>query len=379
MTVPPSVKGWCPGAFKPMMSGDGLVVRVRPRFARLEPEQVLGLSALAISYGSGFLDLTNRGNLQIRGVSETNHNALLAGLAELDLLDEDPSIESRRNILIAPLWREGNVTHRIAAALLRALPELPDLSAKFGFAIDTGPDPRLQKDSADIRVEWSDQGLIVRADGAARGRLVAEPDVIPTVLTLAQWFDTHRTKDRRRMAKVLEVTDLPEGWEQAAPREQGAALAVGPCQNGAFSGATLGAPFGQIDAAELAALMAKSNARALRVTPWRLFILEGVGMPDTDAFVTDPSDPLLHTDACPGAPYCTSSSVETRDFARAVAAQTKGSVHVSGCEKGCANARTADTTYVGHDGRFDLVKNGAAWDAPVKTGLRPDDILAKRT
>ena len=24
------IKGWCPGALRPMLSGDGLVVRVRP-------------------------------------------------------------------------------------------------------------------------------------------------------------------------------------------------------------------------------------------------------------------------------------------------------------------------------------------------------------
>ena len=29
----PQVKGWCPGAHRPMMSGDGLVVRIRPRLA----------------------------------------------------------------------------------------------------------------------------------------------------------------------------------------------------------------------------------------------------------------------------------------------------------------------------------------------------------
>ena len=31
----PEAKGWCPGAYRPMMSGDGLVVRVRPTLARL--------------------------------------------------------------------------------------------------------------------------------------------------------------------------------------------------------------------------------------------------------------------------------------------------------------------------------------------------------
>ena len=29
------VQGWCPGALRPMMSGDGLVVRVRPQAGRL--------------------------------------------------------------------------------------------------------------------------------------------------------------------------------------------------------------------------------------------------------------------------------------------------------------------------------------------------------
>ena len=33
-------KGWCPSAYQPMESGDGLVVRVRPRLARLTAEQI---------------------------------------------------------------------------------------------------------------------------------------------------------------------------------------------------------------------------------------------------------------------------------------------------------------------------------------------------
>ena len=29
------IKGWCPGALRPMQSGDGLVVRIRPPTGRL--------------------------------------------------------------------------------------------------------------------------------------------------------------------------------------------------------------------------------------------------------------------------------------------------------------------------------------------------------
>ena len=33
-----AIKGWCPGALRPMQSGDGLVVRVRPFGGRLEAD-----------------------------------------------------------------------------------------------------------------------------------------------------------------------------------------------------------------------------------------------------------------------------------------------------------------------------------------------------
>ncbi|MEM8578629.1 MAG: hypothetical protein AAGF60_12320, partial [Pseudomonadota bacterium] len=56
----PNVKGWCPGAHRPMLSGDGLVVRVRPFAGSLSQAQALGLCDLAERFGSGALDLTSR-------------------------------------------------------------------------------------------------------------------------------------------------------------------------------------------------------------------------------------------------------------------------------------------------------------------------------
>ncbi|TNF19458.1 MAG: cobalamin biosynthesis protein CobG, partial [Rhodobacteraceae bacterium] len=110
-----------------MMSGDGLIVRVRPRRARLSVEQAVGLSDLALRHGSGVIDLTRRANLQIRGVSEAAHADLLQGLAALDLLDTDPETERRRNILITPFWQRGDRTARLARALTEVLPRLPEM------------------------------------------------------------------------------------------------------------------------------------------------------------------------------------------------------------------------------------------------------------
>lgn len=408
----PVVQGWCPGAYRPMMSGDGLVVRVRPRHARLTRGQVLGLCALAARFGNGTIDLTNRANLQIRGVAEADHAALIDGLGALHLLDADPALEGRRNILVQPFWQPGDLTDRLTTALIAALPGLPDLPAKVGFAVDTGPRPLLRDNSADFRFEWDRDRLTLRADGCAHVVPVSERNAIDALRAMVAWFDAHRTQDRRRMADVVAATPLPPEW-LAAPLDADEFPDAVPDVGMTPLGALVGAAFGQIDAAALSDHVQRTpEITALRVTPWRLFVLEGAAqMPaETGAFITTPGDPLRSVDACPGAPFCPQASVETRGLARSLAralhdrstaasdqadqsapaqpspddgkTSTRAAIplpglHVSGCAKGCARARAAAITLVGRDGRFDLVKNGHAWDAPSQTGLTPADLLAQ--
>jgi len=85
MTRAPQIKGWCPGALRPMVSGDGLVVRVRPFGGRLSPEQARGIAALAQSHGNGLIDLSSRANVQLRGVRQDTHAPLIDGLRDLGL------------------------------------------------------------------------------------------------------------------------------------------------------------------------------------------------------------------------------------------------------------------------------------------------------
>ena len=49
-------------------------------------------------------------------------------------------------------------------------------------------------------------------------------------------------------------------------------------------------------------------------------------------------------------------------------------LHVSGCAKGCAYSSPAPFTLVGNDGRYDLIENGIAGDAPAETGLPVGEI-----
>ncbi|MCA0994990.1 precorrin-3B synthase [Alloyangia pacifica] len=365
-----AVKGWCPGAHRPMMSGDGLVVRVRPRLGRLDARQALGLCALAQRHGSGVIDLTSRANLQIRGVAEADHAPLLAGLAALGLLDASAAAERRRNILVSPFWQPGDLTERLTRALTAALPSLPELPAKVGVAIDTGAAPLLATASADVRLERSAKGLILRADGTAAGRVVTEDGAIPALIEMLRWFDARRTPERRRMAQVVAQTALPRGWQEVPPLP----CADVPDPGLRPEGALIGAAFGQLDALALADVLRESNAIAIRVTPWRMLLFEGGALPRSGPFITAAGDPLLAVDACPGAPLCASATVQTRALARALAGRWDGALHVSGCAKGCARPRPARRTLVGRDGRFDLIENGRAGDTPCRTGLTPEDL-----
>ena len=79
----PRVHGWCPGALRPMMSGDGLVVRVRAPLGRLTSAQAAGVARLASELGNGLIDISARANLQIRGVTPDAHPAWSRGCGRL--------------------------------------------------------------------------------------------------------------------------------------------------------------------------------------------------------------------------------------------------------------------------------------------------------
>ncbi|MEM9550876.1 MAG: precorrin-3B synthase [Pseudomonadota bacterium] len=368
----PEAKGWCPGALRPMMSGDGLIVRVRPRLARLGLAQIAGLCDVAGRFGSGLVDVTNRANLQIRGVTPENHPALMAGLYALGLLDPDADTEARRNILITPYWSDGDLSQRLARDLMTALRQLPTLPAKFGFAIDAGPAPVLTKSPADIRIEYGEDGiLILRADGCAKGQIISPQDAISALMDMADWFAQTAPDDVTRMKQIADR--VPSAWQ----RHTTANPAADPRPGETDAGPMLGLPFGQISADALIDLMDRSNATAVRVTPWRMVILEGGQPVQSPNTITDASDPLIGVDACPGAPFCGSATVETRALARALAPDHDQSLHVSGCAKGCARSRPAHTTLVGRDGRFDLVRDGHAWDEPDHRGLAADRLAQR--
>ena len=363
------VKGWCPSAYRPMETGDGLIVRVKPYLGHLEAAQVLGVCALAAQFGNGILDLTSRANLQIRGVKD--HGAVLEGLGALDLLDADPDLDAHRNILIEPFWTPGDLSARLGRALLQILPALQDLPAKMGFAIDTGRGAHLHDASADFRFELSDAGLILRAEGAAKGRRVTEESAMQALSEMVAWFVDTGGPQVGRMGRHLKTCALPADWLNEAPRPCVGLPVPGP----AIGGQIVGTPFGKMRATDLSRLIEDSAAQAIRLMHGRLFQLREGQRIEAPAFVTSPKDSRLRVHACPGAPFCAEASVDTRTPASALSRPGLETViHVSGCEKGCAHPKAAPLTLVGREGRFDLVRHGAPWDEPERCGLSPAQL-----
>jgi precorrin-3B synthase len=158
---------------------------------------------------------------------------------------------------------------------------------------------------------------------------------------------------------------------------------------------SVGLPFGRISAKDLSCLARAASAvgaSELRLTPWRVLLVPvpSPGAAQTLAaalsrthFILDPGDPRCRIAACPGSPACTRGTTAVREdaevlakaLARSPMMATEGSgitLHVSGCEKGCAHPRKAQFTLVGRDGRYSLVRNGRASDCPVARDLTLD-------
>lgn len=358
------IKGWCPGALRPMMSGDGLVLRVRPHAGRLSATQARALADLAEAHGNGLIDLGSRAHLQLRGVTEAALPALHQSLLQLNLLDSSPEAEARRNILTTPLHRDGDETLALVAGLEETLRAAPPLPAKFGFAVDTGARAILGSASADLRIERAASGLILRAEGMERGEPVSLATVLPRLMEILRWFLAQGSATR--MARLSATPPL------AATEAPLTGPALSPGMTGA--GLCLALPFGQIQADMLRALA----IAPLRLTPWRSVILEGVGVPPVLGLIEAADDPLLRVAACTGAPGCLSAAAPVRDLARSLAPLVPRGrhLHVSGCAKGCAHPGAARLTLTAGAGGFDLIENGPASATPVLRGLSPDDIPA---
>jgi precorrin-3B synthase len=373
-----------------MRSGDGLVVRVRPPTPIVPAEMALRLADLARTYGNGRLDLTQRANLQLRGVSDETWGPLIDRLTALDLIDADAESEAIRNVVVNPLSSDD--TSVVAAALRTALatdPVFRALPGKFAWVVDERDGLSLDGVEADVRFLAEGDRVAVEIGDLWRLGTINRRAIGDVAARLAATF-VARTGDAtaiRRMgalvaavgaAAVAEETGFDaDRVHQRAARDVPSVIGR---QTDGVSG--IGIPFGRLTADDLTALAhaaAETAMGDIRLTPWRAVLLTGLddtalGRLGRAGFIIAADDPRLAVAACSGAPDCASAAADVRADALALAplaARLPGSgirLHVSGCAKGCARPQPTPLTLVASTTGYGLVRNGRAGDAAVSTG-----------
>ena len=407
MNAPSLVKGWCPGALRPMESGDGLLVRLRITGGIISAPKAHIIAKAAMQHGNGLIDLSGRANLQIRGVGASQWPHLIADLSRHGLIDQDAEAESVRNVMASPLAGIDPSALLDIRPIVKALEArlvsdttLHALPGKFGFLVDDGGQFGVCGQSTDIGFEAIKSGdetlFAVRLGNDEAVALITPDQVADSAAALALTFIKTSAKSDKPLKRIKDLISLIgiESLLQDAglsrltslPFKPATAAPFGfyPIDQTGFVG--IGAPFGRWSANSLAALAdiaAKDGTGELRLTPWRAILVPGLDAKAAKAliekagreFITQASDPRLAISACPGMPACRNASVKTHEDALAFAALPSLAgpsgmrLHVSGCEKGCANPAATTAVLVGKNGLYDLVVNGKASDTPYLFGL----------
>ena len=379
----------CPGALQVHQAADGALARIRLPGGIIRADQLAALADAAERFGTGTLELTIRGNVQIRGIAEPD--AVAEAVADAGLL---PSLthERVRNIVASPLsGRVGGLTdvRGWVGELDRALqadPELAALPGRFWFSLDDGTadvsglcaDAGLHVMGIDIGgqersdrgidiggqersdrgidiggQERSDRGINTVAlllDGVDTGVRLGPSDGVPALIEVARRFLEVRGK-AWRVGELTDPAPLLTGLTPVAPagrRFPPGRPPVGwidqdwPDDGRVALGAAV--PLGVLTARQAQFLAAIETP--VVITPGRSVLVCDLTEAAADTalrvlapmgLVFDDASPWLRISACVGSPGCERSRADVRAEAARVAASGAGAGHYVGCERACGS------------------------------------------
>lgn len=350
-------RGACPTLAEPMPVADGLLARFRP-ISGLSSAQLHGLADAAETFGNGRLEVTARGSMQIRGLS----NATVQGFREA--LDE-VGIVARTGVAVevSPIAGEDPKEVRDPRALASAL-ELVcaaalakgALSPKLTIVLVTGGQVLLDGLRGDIRLLAQSEDWVLEVGGETIGA-IAEADIPDTVAEILARLQAIGPRARggdlsgaELAARLSSVEPLPLTFTRPANP------ALGPLSLlDGRPALRIGLAFGQAKPAQLHALadaMTDHGVSEARPGPDRSLVLTGFEPAAlrslspalaANGFWTrhDPRDPDLRL--CSGAEAGPDGVIHAADLAQALVGAAPdivdGSfhIHVSTCAKGCAH------------------------------------------
>ncbi|MBX7452984.1 precorrin-3B synthase [Mycolicibacterium sp. 3033] len=369
----------CPGAVQTHPAADGDLARVRLPAGMLSAAQMEAIATAALELAAPALELTSRGNIQIRGIRDADE--LARRLVEAGLLPS-ASREKIRNIVASPLsGRQGGLidvrpmVHALDGALQND-PALAGLPGRFLFGVDDGRGDiaGVGADAAVCAVDGDTVALVLV--GTDTGVRMPAGDAVETLLAVARRFvevrgKGWRIKELTAPEVVLDGLDVAEPAGRTWPAEP--AGRTWPAHTRPPVGwltqddgrIALGAavPLGVLDAERARYLAAV--AAPLIITPWRSVVIADLDDGVADAalrvlapmgFVFDENSPWLSVSACTGRPGCAHALADVRADAAAfldraalgdAAARHR---HFVGCDRACGSPADADVLIATGDG-----------------------------
>lgn len=337
----------CPGALDVHQAADGGLARVRLPGGRVTSAQLRVLAAASRELGSGGLELTSRGNVQIRGLGSDGPVELGARLADAGLL---PSIshEKVRNIMSSPLGPDGPA--RALDAALCADPGLAALPGRFLFALDSGAGDVAWL-GADVAALPVGDSVAVLIGGADYGVRVRSGEVVGALLEVARAFLEVRD-GQWRVAELADVRQIAARLGTSDARVPvGRPPAGGPLGDlGGAVGAAV--PLGRLDDRQVDVL---AEAARVVITPWRGVVVPGgdVAVLASVGLLVDADAPGIGVTACTGRPGCAKSLADVRADALRVARPGRP-VHFAGCARRCGRPAGDVVDVVAVDGGYEV-------------------------
>ena len=384
-------------------------------------DQADAVAAAAERFASGAIEATNRGNLQIRGITG-DHQALVELLLEAGLGPREAAGDDVRNLMLSPLAGLDRTllfdARPLAGQILQMLegtPRLHQLSAKFAVQLDAGESLAMLEHPHDLWLSalvldkqvWLAFGLAGHpAQGQVLGAVPLDQGLALVRAVLERFLDL-AMPEQSRMRQLLAGCNTEHfidglGLEirrDAAVldwrRAQASPAYLGTLAQRGAGHAALGVapPLGRLTPAMLRGAAGVARERGdgtLRLTPWQSLVLPTIATASLAqaqlalselGLLHSPGQPLARLVACAGSSGCAKAQAETKGDARVLAGLLHqggpGSVHLSGCQRSCAVAHVAPATLLARaPGRYDLYLRDAR--EPGFGALRARDLTLQQ-
>jgi precorrin-3B synthase len=384
-------RGACPALFTPMQTGDGLLARIVPADC-ITPAAFVAFCEAARRHGNGTIEVTARGSLQVRGLTEDTAARFASEVAALGVAADgvpvmsDPLADDPAALVDAPA-----IATMLRAAIARA--ELA-LAPKVSVIVDGGGRLTLDALAADVRLcaiattDGARLHVALAGDAKTATALGSIPvnavtDAVVDILRIIAARGDVRAADVLKAhgtAAFVGVRHVHSDSTRPVLRGSADVIGLHPLRDKQFARG-IGLAFGHAHAdalTELARAASARNARSLRPAPGRALLLIGIGQSDALAlaqqaeslgFIVHCDDPRRRIVACPGKPACASGLIAARTLAGEIARCTGFpgagiALHVSGCRKGCAHPGSTPLTIVGTEHGCGVVRAGSARATP---------------